>query len=116
MDRAATVKAADTLAVEAPENPTRAFSLSMLVSGIRCTLAYVVLPFVTPLIGLAPGVGPVLGIPIGVVAVVANGVSLRRFWKARHPWRRPITVLHILVIGFLFFLIGTDIATLAGTP
>ena len=30
---------------------------SMIVSGVRCTLAYVVLPFVAPLIGLAPGVG-----------------------------------------------------------
>ena len=57
----------------------RAFSLSMLVSGIRCALAYVVLCFVTPLLGIAPGVGPVLGITISTVAIAANVFSLRRF-------------------------------------
>ena len=59
----------------------RAFNMSIIVSGIRCTLAYVVLPFVTPFLGLAPGVGPAIGIPIAVVAIVANVVSLRRFWR-----------------------------------
>ena len=88
----------------------RTFSLSMLVSGIRCVLAYVVLPFVTPLLGIAPGVGPTLGIAIGVVAIGANVISLRRFWRVRHPWRRPVTVLHVGVIGFLLVLIAVDVA------
>ena len=92
----------------------RAFSLSMLVSGIRCVLAYVVLPFFTPLLGIAPGVGPALGIAIATAAIAANVFSLRRFWRIQHRWRRPITVLHISVIGFLLVLIAVDIAELAG--
>ncbi len=92
----------------------RAFSLSMLVSGIRCVLAYIVLPFVTPLLGIAPGVGPVLGIAIATVAIAANVFSLRRFWRLHHPWRRHITILHISVIGFLLVLIALDIAELVG--
>lgn len=95
--------AADKLKVE------RAFKWSVLISGIRCTLAYVVLPFVTPFLGLAPGIGPVLGITIGVVAIVANVFSLRRFWVLQHPWRKPVTVLHIGVIVFLLVLIANDI-------
>ena len=86
--------------------------MSMLISGIRCVLFYVVLPFVTPLLGLAPGVGPTLGISIGAVAITANVVSMRRFWRVRHRWRRPITVLHVAVIIFLLVLIGLDIAQL----
>ena len=92
----------------------RVFSLSMLVSGVRCALVYVALPFVTPLLGMAPGVGPVLGIAISTVAIAANVFSLRRFWRIHHPWRRPITVLHVSVIGFLLVLIGLDIAELVG--
>jgi hypothetical protein len=90
----------------------RAFNMSIVVSGIRCTLAYVVLPFITPFIGLAPGVGPAIGIPIAVVAIVANVVSIRRFWRAQHPWRKPITVLHFAVIAFMVVLIVLDTRTL----
>lgn len=90
----------------------KAFNWSIVVSGIRCTLAYVVLPFVAPFIGLAPGVGPVLGIAIAAVALVANVVSIRRFWRAKHPWRKPITVLHVGVIAFLLVLMAYDIREL----
>jgi hypothetical protein len=96
----------------APRNmvqPERAFRLSMLVSAIRCTLTYVLLPFFTPLIGLAPGVGPGLGVVIGTVAIVANVYSLRRFWRVGHRLRRPITVLHVAMIGLLVALIAVDL-------
>lgn len=94
--------------------PERAFSISILASAIRCTLTYVILPFVTPLVGLAPGVGPVLGITIGVIAIAANVYSLRRFWRAGHRWRKPITVLHVGVIGLLLALVAVDLGELAG--
>lgn len=90
----------------------RVFSMSMVVSGIRCVLAYVLLPFVTPFLGLAPGVGPALGVVIGAVALAANGYSLRRFWRLRHPWRKPITVLHVGVISFLLVLLVQDVTAL----
>ena len=90
----------------------RAFSLSLLVSAVRCILAYVILPFVTPLIGLASGVGPVVGIGIALVALVANVISLRRFWRLRHPWLKPVAVLHISVMTLLIVLISMDISKL----
>ncbi len=91
----------------------RAFKLSVLVSGIRCTLTYVVLPFLTPFLGLAPGVGPALGLPIGAVAIAANVASARRFWRFGHPWRRHITVVHAVVVAFLLVMIAMDLAALA---
>lgn len=90
------------------------FSVSMVISGIRCLIAYVLLPFVTPFLGLAPGVGPGLGIVIGLVALAANLYSLNRFWRLRHRWRKPITVLHVAVIGLLLFLLAQDITGLTG--
>lgn len=115
MDRVAT---ANTDVADRP--PPRAaltkaqkgFSVSMLISGIRCVLSYVVLPFVTPLLGLAPGIGPGLGIVIGMVAIAANLFSMRRFWVLRHPWRKPITLLHIAVIAFLVVLVTLDVMQL----
>ena len=95
-----------------PERSQRMFTTSMVISGIRCVLAYVILPFATPFLGLAPGVGPLLGIVIGVVAITANVWSMQRFWKVNHRWKWPITVLHVSVIGLLLVLLYFDVAEL----
>lgn len=114
MERTGTVQTEFTEAPEAVSlnRAQRAFSISMVISGIRCVLAYIVLPFVTPFLGLAPGVGPGLGLVIGAVAIAANVFSLRRFWKLEHRWRRWITVLHAGVIAFLLVLMALDTAEL----
>lgn len=90
------------------------FSKSILVSAVRCTLTYVVLPFLTPLIGLASDIGPVLGLTLGTVALAANGFSIRRFWKADHKWKRQVTVLHVGVIILLTILFFQDLGDLLG--
>lgn len=90
----------------------RAFSRSILVSAARCLLTYVLLPFVAPAVGWASGVGPVIGIPLAGVAIVANVVSIRRFWLADHRWRWGYTVIGLSVIGLLIVLIVQDLVDL----
>jgi hypothetical protein len=92
----------------------RGFSQSMLVSAVRCILTYIVLPFVTPLLGVAAGVGPVLGITIGVVAIVFNVRTIRRFWMAEHRWRWAYTAVGGTVMAMLVVLIALDVAELLG--
>jgi hypothetical protein len=92
----------------------RAFSTSVLVSAVRCTLTYVVLPFVAPALGLAAGVGPAIGIPVGAVAIVANVMTIRRFWAADHRWRWAYTALALTVIALLVVLMVIDLAALIG--
>jgi len=92
----------------------RLFSRSIVISGIRCVLAYLILPFATPFIGLAPGVGAGFGLVIGLVAIVANVFSIRRFWRADHRWKKPVTFLHVCVIALLVVLVVRDIAELVG--
>ncbi len=93
---------------------TRAFNTSILVSAVRCTLTYVVFPWVLPIAGVTGGVGPWLGLVIGVVAIVCNVFSIRRFWASRHRWRWPITALNTAVIGLLVVLVTGDISELVG--
>ena len=112
MDRAVTANTETATVQKSAESAQRIFTMSMLVSGIRCVLSYVILPFVTPFLGLAPGVGPILGIAIGTVAIAANVWSLNRFWKLKHRWRKPVTVLHVGVIALILVLIAMDIAEL----
>lgn len=81
----------------------------MVISGIRCIIAYILLPFAAPFLNLAPGVGPWLGVSIGAVAIVANGFSIRRFARSRHRLRTPVIAINIAVIAFMLVLIGIDL-------
>lgn len=87
----------------------RAFSMAMVVSGVRCLIAYIALPFFAPFLNLAPGVGPWLGVGIGVVAIVANVFSIRRFSRSKHRLRKPVIAINIAVIAFMLVLIGIDL-------
>lgn len=87
----------------------RIFSTSMVLSGLRCLLSYVVLPILTPVLGVAAGVGPIIGIPIGAVALVFDVIGIRRFWMADHRWRWPITLVYLAVMGLVASLLAGDI-------
>jgi hypothetical protein len=93
---------------------TRAFSQSVVISGIRCMLAYVVFPWILPLLGVAKGVGPWIGIVVGVVAIGFNIASIRRFQMADHRWKWPITAINSSVIVLLLILLVEDVASIAG--
>lgn len=90
----------------------RAFSKSILVSAVRCTLTYVLIPFIFPIIGFGTGVGPWIGVPIGVAAIVANLVSIRRFHRADHKWKWPMTAINVGIIGLLVVLVVIDLTNL----
>ena len=92
----------------------RRFSQSMVVSGTRCLLAYIVFPYVFPLLGVTDVVGPAVGVAIGVVAVVFNVVSIRRFWRVDHRLKWAMSTVNVAVIGLMCFLAAGDIAELAG--
>lgn len=87
----------------------RAFSMAMVISGIRCVIAYILLPFAAPFLNLAPWVGPWLGVAIGTVAIVANVFSIRRFARSQHRLRKPVIAINVAVIAFMLVLIGIDL-------
>jgi hypothetical protein len=91
---------------------SRIFSLSLVISGTRCLLTYILLPWVLPLLGLAKGVGPAVSLVVGVIAIAFNLLSIRRFQASGHRWRVPLMALNATVIAFLLFLVVTDVADL----
>jgi hypothetical protein len=46
---------------------------------------------------------------IGVVAIVANGFSIRRFARSMHRLRKPVIAINIAVIVFMLVLMGIDL-------
>jgi hypothetical protein len=92
----------------------KAFQTSLMVATVRCLLMYIVFPFVLPLVGVASQVGPWIGLPIGLVAVVAIVMSIRRFWRADHSKRWHYTIFGGVVICFLAVLIVQDLLEILG--
>ncbi len=84
------------------------FSYSMALSGFRCLLSYVILPFILPLINVAANIGPYLGIPIGITAVVFDIFGMRRFFAAKHKYRYAISVIYLMVIALVTGLVISD--------
>jgi hypothetical protein len=92
----------------------RIFSLSILLSATRCLLSYVMLPILLPAIGLARGVGPAIGIPIGLLALVFDYLGMRRFWLADHHRRWAFSALYAVVGTMVAALVVVDVAHLIG--
>ncbi len=105
---------APTTSTVSADEANRAFSTSILVSAVRCTLAYVVFPWMLPLFGLAGGVGPGIGLAVGIIAIGFNVASIRRFHRSDHHWKWPITALNCTVITLLSVLAVMDLSDLLG--
>jgi hypothetical protein len=94
------------------------FSSSIALSATRCLLSYIILPglaLVWGLLGLGtlPLVGPVIGIPIGVLALVFDVRAIRRFFRADHRWRWAAAALYLTVMVMVAALVVRDIFRLA---
>jgi len=92
----------------------RIFGLSIFLSATRCLLSYIVLPILLPLLGLAKGVGPWLGIPIGVLALYFDFLGIRRFWMADHHQRWLFSAVYAVVGAMVLTLLIVDIVDLVG--
>jgi hypothetical protein len=81
----------------------------MIISAVRCALTYVIFPFVAPTVGFSSGVGPWVGVPLSVIGIAANVLSISRFWKNNHRWKWQISTLNVGVIILLSVLLVNDI-------
>lgn len=88
------------------------FQRSMLISATRCTLTYVIFPFVLPALSFGNGLGPAIGIVIGIVAMVCDVFSVRRFFAVDHRWRWRFGAVASGVIVLLAVLLVQDIVHL----
>jgi uncharacterized RDD family membrane protein YckC len=102
-----TIEAQDTRATEA--SARTAFQASILVSAVRCLFTYVLLPALAPIIDLTRGVGPVVGLTVGMVSAVAICFGIRRFWAVDSRWKVAYTVVGVGVLVLLAVQAAGDI-------
>jgi hypothetical protein len=92
----------------------QAFSRSVWISAARCLLTYIVLPILGPIVGFSGRVGPVLGLAVGGVSIVAIVASIRRFFASDHRWRWRYTAVGGSILGLLVVQSAIDIGDLVG--
>lgn len=85
------------------------FSGSMLLSGLRCILSYVVLPFLAPILKLTTTIEPFIGIPIGVIAIIFDYIGIRRFWLSNHRLKWIVSIIYLAVMCLVAILVAQDI-------
>ena len=90
----------------------RVFEVSIYISAARCLLTYIVLPFVFPLIGVSTRATPAIGLPVSFIAIAADLMSIRRFWRADHKYRWHYTALAGAIICAMLVLVTIDVTNL----
>lgn len=90
----------------------RAMTNSILVSAIRCTITYLLVPILTPIVGVLDLVAAPLSLVLCAVAFVMSSRSLRRFWRADHSKRWHYTALVLVVWTFLVVAVVRDVGQL----
>jgi hypothetical protein len=103
------------LPVDGPRGSTtsarKVFEVSIWISATRCLLTYIVLPFVFPIIGVSAN-DHAIGLPVSVIAVIADVASIRRFWRADHKYRWHYTALAGAIICAMLVFIAGDLLDL----
>lgn len=100
----------------APRCATRAFNASLLLSGTRCIVQYVLLPFVLPILGVAVGLSLWLSLLIDLVALTTLVVSLRRLWRTRAPGRGRYLPLALAMALAITVFLWYDVRLLVAAP
>ena len=90
----------------------KAMTGSILVSAVRCTITYLLVPILTPIVGVLDLVAAPLSIVLCTVAVVMSTRSMRRFWMADHAKRWHYTALVLVVWAFLAVALVRDVTQL----
>ncbi|HJR91903.1 MAG TPA: hypothetical protein VJ938_05650 [Acidimicrobiia bacterium] len=85
---------------------------SIIISGIRCIITYLLVPIVTPFIGFMGTVAAPVSIALSIIAIGFGYNSLRRFWLADHRLRWRYTTFIAVVFVLLVVGIGLDVARL----
>jgi hypothetical protein len=91
----------------------QAMRRSILVTAVRCTVMYLLIPIVAPAVGLLDLLSEPLSIALSVGAAVLIVMSVRRFFRADHAKRWHYLALAVVVLSFLTFTVARDIASIA---
>ena len=97
-----------------PPSAQRALTLGLLLSALRCTVQYVLLPFVLPWIGVAASIPPWVALVLGGLALASLTRNVRYLWRLHHARRWSYLALALVVAAALVIFMTVDLRSLLG--
>lgn len=106
MSRLLFVSPAANVTARQTRRAENALTLSLMFSGLRCILQYVLLPFLLPIVGIATAAAAPILLLINLIAMASIFFSLRRFWTIgyKHRWGYLAVALTALTLLLAFTL------------
>lgn len=98
-----------------PAPAQRALTAGLLLSAFRCTVQYVLLPFVLPWIGLAASIPPWVTLALGGLALISLTRNVRYLWRLHHARRWNYLALASIVSMALVFFMVMDLHNALGS-
>jgi ABC-type iron transport system FetAB permease component len=97
-----------------PTGAQRALTFGLLLSALRCTVQYILLPFVLPWIGIASAIPPWVTLVLGGVAIASLTRNVRSLWRLHHARRWSYLAIALLVGGAIMVFMIMDLRALLG--
>ncbi len=87
----------------------RSTTTAIVVSGIRFTITYLLIPILAPMAGLVEALAAPVSILLSSFAIVVGIRGVRRFWIADHRRRWEYTAFIGVVVAMLLVAIAFDL-------
>ena len=106
------LRVGDVVDTDAIFGARRSTTVAIVVSGVRCTFTYLLIPILAPFVGLLDTLGSPISIVLSSFAMVMGIVGVRRFWIANHRARWSYTAFIGVVLALLSVAIAYDVSTI----
>ena len=90
----------------------RSTTTAIVVSGVRCTITYLLIPILAPFFGLLESLDAPVSIVLSSFAIVMGIGGVRRFWIADHRARWSYTTFIGVIVAMLVVAIIIDVSKL----
>ncbi len=98
--------------VQTVQSAERVFGLSIVFSGIRCIIMYVIFPFVLPVLGIVGSFATQVDLVINVLAISGVIYSTRKFWRINYKHKVAYTFIAVVAVLLMMAFMLYDVALL----
>jgi hypothetical protein len=102
----------DKIDTEDVRKAHRAFRWAVVVSAVRCTIMYVIIPVLIPMLSVLGSMAAPINIGLCLVAMGNGWLGVRRFWKTDHRGKWGYTWFMALIYAISIWTIIHEIAKL----